>query len=53
MGKKTKAFRGPNDGYKNTGYVHSIMNEASRLKFPHTVSVGHKGKGSTQYELLV
>lgn len=52
MEKKTKAFRGPNDGNKNTDYVHSIMNEASSLKFPHTVSVGHKGKANTQCELL-
>lgn len=40
MEKKTKAFRGPNEQNRSTDYVHSIMNEASSLKFPHTVSVG-------------
>lgn len=42
MGKKTKAFRGPNDGNKNTDYVHSMMKEATSLKFPHTVSEGKR-----------
>ena len=46
MANKTKAFREPNDGNKNTDYVHSIMNEAGILKFPNTVSMRHKGKGN-------
>lgn len=45
MGKKTKAFRGPNDGNKKTYYC--FMNEANSFKFPNTVRVGHKVKRNT------
>lgn len=44
MIKKAKAFREINHGNKNTDYVHSTMNEVGILKFPNTVSMGHKGK---------